>query len=179
MVQLKRPKIENAPVYSVQLANTFIERYGEDGFIDHLKLQKLCYYAYGWWLALRANEAPLAQSRPQVWKLGPVFQPVYSAFAAHRGDFIREPKKIDPFTPAYTIDAGDAAESQVIDWVWERYGHFTGTVLSNKTHEIGTPWHNKVKENKFVIERFTELTDDEVRPYFHNLAVQEGIIEGQ
>ena len=179
MVSLARPKTDEAPIYPVQLANTFIERYGKTGSIDHLKLQKLCYYAYGWWLALKSDSPPLAQTRPQVWKLGPVFQPVYSAFSAHRGDFIKEVKKIDPFTPAYVIDSGESDESQVVDWVWDRYGHFSGVDLSNKTHEPGTPWHNKVKENKFVIERYTELSDDEIRPYFYSLALKEGLINSQ
>lgn len=179
MVSLVRPIAENAPIYSVQLANTFIERFGEAGQIDHLKLQKLCYYAYGWWLALREDQPPLAQSRPQVWKLGPVFQPVYSAFASCKGDFIRETRKIDPFSPAYTIADNDTPESQVVDWVWDRYGHFKGIELSNKTHEVGTPWHDKVKANNFVIERFTELSDDEIRPYFRNLAINEGLIQVQ
>lgn len=163
---------------SVLVANTFVERFGNDD-MTHLKLQKLCYYAYGWWLALKPDEPTLMQSKPQVWKLGPVFQPIYSAYAGHRGGQI-EPnqiKPIGPFEEARTIQQSDDSESKLIDWIWGRYGHFTGAQLSDMTHEPGTPWHNKVKDKGFVVERFLDLEDDEIRPYFYNLAKKEGFIE--
>ncbi len=165
-------------IESVKVANTFVERFGEDGTISHMKLQKLCYYAYGWWLALCPNDPPLMQSKPQVWKLGPVFQPVYSAYASHRSSQIlaNQIKSVGPFRSAETISRSDNYESQIIDWIWGRYGHFTGIQLSDMTHEPGTPWHKKVVEKNFVVPRFTELTDDEIRPYFLALGKKEGFI---
>ncbi|MGR3248551.1 MAG: Panacea domain-containing protein [Paracoccus sp. (in: a-proteobacteria)] len=165
---------DSAPYLPVQLANTFIERYGQTADIDHMKLQKLMYYAYGWWLALR--DTPLISAKPQVWKLGPVFRPVYSAFASHRGEPIKDLKKVDPFSPPYTIPV-ESEGAKVVDWIWDRYGHYTGIELSEKTHEVGTPWHNKVKELNFVVPKFLELDDAEIRPYFYDLGVKEGFID--
>ena len=162
---------------SIAVANTFIKRYGKSSPITHMKLQKLCYYAYGWWLALCPNEPVLMQSKPQVWKLGPVFRPIYSAFASHRNQKILEAKKLNPFAPPEDIDMSDANESQVIEWVWGRYGRFSAVQLSEMTHEPGTPWRKKVEECEYRVPRFLELSDDEIRPYFVDLARKEGFIK--
>ena len=161
---------------AVQIANTFIERYARDGNIDHLKLQKLSYFAYGWWLAICAGRPPLANVRPQVWKLGPVFLPIYGAFASFRDGNIHHPQKIGPFQSALSIPDDDGNESEVVNWIWARYGHFRGVELSNMTHEPGTPWYNIAKSKNFVVPKYFEMSDDENRPYFTELARKEGLI---
>ncbi len=161
---------------AVQIANTFIGRYAADGNIDHLKLQKLSYYAYGWWLAFCPSQSPLANVRPQVWKLGPVFLPIYGAFAGFRDNYITEPQKIGPFQPSKMIELSDESESAVVDWIWGRYGHFSGVQLSNMTHEFGTPWYTIAKSRNFVVPKYFEMSDDENRTYFTNLAEKEGLI---
>lgn len=167
---------KQAPFDPIQLANTFVERFGKTRELDHLKLQKLAYYAYGWWLALRQLDPPLTTAKPQVWKLGPVFRPIYAAFASHRAEPIVECKRPNPFAPAGTIPREEAPGSQVVDWIWGRYGHLSGIQLSEMTHEVGTPWHNKAKAHNFVVPQFLELTDDEIRPYFRDMAIKEGLI---
>jgi uncharacterized phage-associated protein len=161
-----------APYSPVVLANTFIQKFGQDNHISHLKLQKLCYYAYGWWLAFRGT--PLTTVPPQVWKLGPVFQPIYSAFASSRADAIKEMRSDNPFVPASVIPAEDTSEIQLIDWIWQRYGGYTGVELSDKTHEVGTPWHDAVKSRGYVVPRFLEMDQNAVGAYFRNVAKAEG-----
>jgi uncharacterized phage-associated protein len=169
-------EVMDQPLDPVAVANTFIKRYGASSEITHMKLQKLCYYAYGWWLALCPDEPVLMQSRPQVWKLGPVFHPIYSAFASHKNQRIAEAKKSNPFAPAPEVLESDDNESQVIDWIWGRYGGFSAVQLSDMTHEPGTPWRKKVEECEFRVPRFLELSDDEIRPFFLELARKEGFI---
>lgn len=165
---------EVAPLSAVQVANTFISRFGKEGRIDHLKLQKLVYYSYGWWLALKSEKPALINVKPQVWKLGPVFQPVYGAFAAYRDQFITEKKPIGPFSPPVELPRTDAPESGLIDWIWSRYGHYNGFELSDMTHQPDTPWFNIAREHKFVVPRFLEMEDDKNRAYFTELAAKEG-----
>lgn len=119
----------------------------------------------------------LMQSGPQVWKLGPVFRPIYSAFAGHRSSPITELKSIGPFQPADFLVADDSNPSKIVDWVWSRYGHFSAEQLSDMTHEPGTPWRNKVEACGYQVPRFLELSDDEIRPYFVDLAKKEGFIQ--
>lgn len=176
MAPLLIPARQEPPFPAVQLANTFIDRYGASGSIDHLKLQKLSYFTYGWWLAMMNGQEPLTNVRPQVWKLGPVFQPIYGAFASHKGDIITEQKPLGPFTPASSIARSDTPPSQFVDWIWSRYGHFTGFQLSDMTHEPGTPWYKIAKAHNFVIPRFSEMDEDENRAYFAELARKEGFL---
>ena len=65
------------PYTPLALANTFVARYGATRTLDHMKLQKLAFYTYGWWLAYNPN--PILTEAPQVWKYGPVFGSLYNA----------------------------------------------------------------------------------------------------
>ena len=82
---------------AVKVANRFIERYSNSGDRDHLKLQKLVYHSYGWWLALLPNEKSLTNVKPQVWKLGPVFRPIFGAFASFRDQQTSKKQPVGPF----------------------------------------------------------------------------------
>jgi uncharacterized phage-associated protein len=47
--------------------------------VTNLKLQKLLYYAQGWYLALHGGK-PLFDDRIEAWPHGPVVPPVYGAY---------------------------------------------------------------------------------------------------
>lgn len=163
---------------AVAVANTFVQRHAFDGSIDHLKLQKLSYFAYGWWLALRPYKAPLINSRPQVWKYGPVFQPIYSAFSKYKDTQITAMAQVNPGQPPYAIDAQQHTdESNILEWIWSRYGDYSGLQLSDMTHQPDTPWYAKARANNFSIAPYTEFTDDEIRAYFDRLGRQQGFIQ--
>lgn len=163
---------------AIDLANSFVQRFGGESIIDHLKLQKLCYFADGWWLALRSDtEGRLCAQKPQVWKLGPVFAPVYSAFSSYRGDPIREMRGASPFDEPHSVEQGnDSRISKLIDWVWAKYGKFDGVELSDMTHQPGTPWFKIAKAHGFEVPRFTEIPDDLNKAYFVGLAKEAGIL---
>lgn len=174
-MQIKRRSLPSLP--AVQLANSFIDRFSQHNFIDHLKLQKLSYFCYGWWLALRPDLEPIVNVKPQVWKLGPVFYPIYTTFAGFRDRPIREMRPLGPFAPAKSIARGDSQESIFVDWVWQRYGHYDGLQLSKMTHEPGTPWHAIAEEHHYEVPRFYEMSDEQNREYFQALARREGILQ--
>lgn len=68
------------PYTPLAFANEFIVKAGPSGVV-HMKLQKLVYMCYGWWLV--AHDEPIINEAPQVWKHGPVFKSLYSVLATH------------------------------------------------------------------------------------------------
>ena len=132
------------PYQAKQIANSFINLSNKEGSsIDPLKLQKLMYYANGYYLA-EHDGAPLINEYFEAWDYGPVVPTVYYEFREF-GD--REIKRL-----AYTYDyklgrvvtapavMGDPAAEDAISWVWENYKHLSGPQLSAMTHKDGGPW---------------------------------------
>lgn len=147
----------------LEVANTFIQKFGASGDIDHLKLQKLVYCAYGWWLV--EKEYPLTAEAPQIWKHGPVFNSLYHALSLHGAKPITRPQSITWSADPSLIPENEEA-SKLIDWVWQRYGHQTGGELSNLTHRPGTAWHKMAQENNFIIRKSTPIKADYVKAEF-------------
>lgn len=147
------------------VANTFISRHGAEGSLDHMKLQKLVYYAYGWWLAY--NEQPILDEAPQVWKFGPVFESLYNALRPFGGSTITSP--VAPPNASAPIVSEDVP-SQWIDWVWNRYGHLSGLQLSDMTHEIGTPWQIEAQARNYRVPKNYPIPESTTKRYFQGLA---------
>jgi uncharacterized phage-associated protein len=99
------------------------------GTVSAMKLQKLCYFAYGYHLAW--EERPLFPERFEAWANGPVCRPLY---AMHRLQFSISPGDIqgDP-------GALDTGEKESVDLVLQGYSHFSAHQLSAMTHAAG-PW---------------------------------------
>ena len=164
-----------APFTPLAVANCFLEKFGADADIEHMKLQKLVYCAYGWWLAARGQKKPrLTSEAPEVWRYGPVFDSLYHCLKIFGRDPIKTPQSINPFQDAENIpedatdkDATDARK--LIDWIWERYGHLSSLELSAMTHEAGSPWHKVATENKFRVPFNTPVPDQYIFEEFTKL----------
>lgn len=130
------------------------------GPMTAMKLQKLCYYAYGYHLAW--EERPLFPERFEAWANGPVAPALY---ACHRGRFQLEAGDI-PGDP----EALDAGERESIDLVLEGLGGYTAHQLSTMTHREA-PWL-KARERAGArpLERSNEeLRDEEIFEFFDAL----------
>lgn len=145
------------------LANTFLKRYGDEGGIEHMKLQKLCFYAYGWWLV--DHEKPLLTEGPEVWKFGPVFSSLYSVFSAYGRQPISAPKKL-AFGTTKVIKSDDGEALDLIDMVWERYGERSSFDLSNETHKEGTPWQVEAARHGYKVPMNHRIPDKLIKQYF-------------
>lgn len=99
-----------------------------DPKMTHKKLQKLCYYAYAWFLALYGER--LFPNRFQAWVHGPVDPVLYQAYKNY-GWRILPPAEDDPIL--------DEEIQQFLEEVYESYGALTGEELSylSKREE---PW---------------------------------------
>lgn len=103
--------------------------------ISNLKLQKLCYYAQGFSLAL--NDTPMFMEPIVAWQHGPVVESIYHAFKEYGPCGIPCPEGLD-------FSVYDEDDRDLLDEVYDVYGQFSAWKLRNMTHEEA-PWCNAYK----------------------------------
>lgn len=128
------------------IANSFLEfAAGEGRAIDHLKIQKLTYFAHGWHLAVTGR--PLVTQTVLAWPYGPVFRQIYDEFKLYGRDTIdgratyldEELGEWMPFEANLEMDS-----DQVLERVWDVYKKYSGLQMSAMAHAEGTPWYQTV-----------------------------------
>lgn len=157
---------------SLAIANEFIQRGLEPGArpLTHMQIQKLVYLSHGW--SLGAAGLPLIEDQVEAWKFGPVIRKVYAALSRcgdapvtreiHVGDdtiFYRGDDRGDVVSEPLTV-----AEDEILQLVWNSYGHLPAFKLSALTHQPGTPWSktyavgvNRVIPEELIAEHFRQL----------------------
>lgn len=153
-------------VYTPQhIANYFLERAELEGRpIKPLKLIKLVYIAYGWYLALVGKR--LYNEEIEAWQHGPVIPSIYHEFKEFGSGIINrraydlDLDTLESFAPQ--VDENDAETRLVLDRVWAAYRKFSGWTLRQKTHEEDSPWSKVYKENA----RGIKLNDCDIKDHF-------------
>lgn len=97
--------------------------------LTQLKLQKLCYYAQAWWLALHGGK-PLIDEDFQAWVHGPVLPSQYTRFRGYRWQPISDPVARPDF---------DDDIREHLDEVIKVFGVESAVALERMTHEEA-PW---------------------------------------
>jgi uncharacterized phage-associated protein len=130
------------------------------GGMTAMKLQKLCYYSYGYHLAW--EERPLFPEQFQAWANGPVCMDLYRL---HRGRF--QLAAGDIHGESAVLDEG---ESGSVDLVLSAYGGLSAHQLSEMTHRE-PPWlRARERSGATDLERSNEpLLDDDIFEYFDAL----------
>ena len=118
----------------ITITNYFIKKYGDKGNLTPLKLIKLCYIAYGWYLALTNGKEKLINDRIEAWELGPVFPNLYHTLKRYKKSAIKEP------VPIVSHDIINDEDSKFLDKIWDVYGKYDGVYLGALTHSENTPW---------------------------------------
>lgn len=121
------------------IANYFILRKSHLGRLTPMKILKLTYLSYAWYLALTDGK-PLFREQPQAWKFGPVFPTLYKSMKLYGSTEIYSPL---PNNVEETLSESDV---KFLERIWEIYGKFTGVELSALTHKPDTPWSRTYKE---------------------------------
>lgn len=161
------------PYSPLAIANTFISEFGRDNGIEHMKLQKLVYCSYGWWLAVRGlNGDRLTTEGPEIWRHGPVFYSLYHVMKIYGRKPIHEAQSVGPFVQPDRIDDEDHEVLSLVRWIWGRYGHLSSFALSDMTHKPGTPWHRVAQERNFRVPFNTEIPDEYIHQEFSNLLTE-------
>jgi len=133
----------------------------KQGRITAMKLQKLCYFAYGYHLAW--EERQLFPERFEAWANGPVCRELY---AMHRRQL-----HLDEDSIGGNPDALDQGEAESVDLMLQAYGRFSAHQLSEMTHAAG-PWVKaRARDKAEALEPSCEpLTDPEIFEFFDALA---------
>jgi uncharacterized phage-associated protein len=153
------------------VANWFLDKASDDGYsLDQLQLQKLVYYANGWYLANRDEE--LFSDDVLAWPHGPLIKSLWTQFREAGRSPIKERAREVQLSPGERLlDAKfsiprltDPDRIEVCEKVWQQYGRgrFTGVQLSNMTHAKDEPWE--------VVRRFCR--DDE-RPVISSSVIRD------
>jgi uncharacterized phage-associated protein len=141
------------PINALAIANAFIdEAKKHNESVSPMKLQKLVYFANGWYLAL--FDEPLLDEMVEAWEYGPVIPSVYHEFKKFGNNSItKKATTIDypslNFREAVIPDLGNRSEiEELIVKIWEVYGDLTAIQIANLTHQDGTPWEETVSQYK-------------------------------
>ena len=140
------------PYSAAAIANWFLDRAERDRVpVDPMKLQKLIYFAHGWYLALTGR--PLITEHPEAWDYGPVIPSIYHEFKNFGRDPItRRILKLESLGASVKellnsrlvspkIEPEDTDTQNFLERIWEVYGGLTGVQLSNMTHATNGAWH--------------------------------------
>jgi uncharacterized phage-associated protein len=168
------------PYSAKAVANEFLELAKKDGKqLTPMQLQKLVYFAHGWYLAITGER--LLDERIEAWQWGPVIPSLYSEFKHFGSGPITEmAMKIvlgsgsgisyRPYRLKSDNPSADFAAMQVIERIWKLYGQYSASQLSGMTHAPGSPW--AVTPEKDV--RGTDISDSVIKTYFQKLAQSNG-----
>ena len=144
------------PLKAVDVAKYFLATRDatRDDPITPLKIQKLLYYAQGFFLAMQ-NGQPLFSEDIKAWKQGPVVRDVYEKYRRYRSNPIDSPDDLDPseFPPEVR---------EILDAVSDLYGRCSAARLSEMTHDE-PPWMNTQLNGKIrhelLVSYFGELVE--------------------
>lgn len=162
----------DAKYSAMAVANTFIEKANSANIHDlsPMKLQKLIYFAHGWYLA--NFDSPLIMDDIQAWSYGPVISSIYHEFKDIGNDRITrlaqtvtfEDEKLHFVEPK--IDSDDEKAWAIINGVWDLYGKFSPIQLSNMTHLPNTPWAQIKEENGGSLPRNLVIPNNLIKSCF-------------
>ena len=121
--------------------------------ITHLKLQKLCYYAQGFHLAL--YDTPFFNEEIQAWDHGPVVVDLYKEFKKYNAD------PIPPVNPEKAASGLDERDRKLLDDVWLEYGQFSAWKLRALSHSE-PPWKDAYPNGVITNEAMKEFFKTQV-----------------
>lgn len=140
------------------VANRFLELADNvDQRLTPMQVLKLVYLAHGWMLGL--YHRPLISQRIEAWKYGPVIPSLYDAMRHFKANPVSGPLNAND-------NILDPDEGDVIEQVFEKYGHLSGGALSKLTHRPGSPW------DQVFVEHLAgdEIPNDIIERYYSGLA---------
>lgn len=136
---------ENDKTYTAQeIAEWFLNKnriqmnFEDSEYITNLKLQKLLYYAQGYYMALKNK--PLFNEDFEAWEHGPVIRKIYNEYKSNGSKGIE-------YNEDFNV-AIDKETERILEKIYEEYGQYTAWKLRNMTHEE-SPW-KKTKRNEVI-----------------------------
>ncbi|WP_349407951.1 Panacea domain-containing protein [Pseudalkalibacillus sp. SCS-8] len=152
---------------AIDVAKYFINlsQPGTNENITNLKLQKLLYYAQGFFMALNDTDEPLFDEEIQAWVHGPVVPEVYREFKG----FSYKDININYHDEVLELTQ---VEIELLDEVWRNFGRYNGKDLERLSH-TEPPWIQAREGLAPYDYGDNEINPQEIRAYF----AQEYIVE--
>ena len=130
--------------------------------MTHKKLQKLCYYAKAWYLAI--NDENLINEPFEAWVHGAVQPLLYQKYRAYgfqlipmaQGTFLQLPEEFLDFSKE----------------IFEAYGDFSGDELEKINHQE-MPWIKARRDLKPWQSGNTVISDEDMKYYYRSLMQNE------
>ncbi len=135
---------EAVNMYDVRDVANFTLDYADDrGFpISNLALQKLLYFAHGWFFSI--YDSPLIKNKFEAWQFGPVQRVLYDQFKCFKDNPIRGVRAtfLNPLTgeAVYREPSISADHASVIKAVLAKYERFSASQLVSLSHVEDSPW---------------------------------------
>lgn len=136
------------------VANYFLSLvdHDADDCISNLKLQKLCYYAQGFYMAQHNGER-LFNADLQAWQHGPVIPELYHKYKGFHSDCLLPDSDFNPESIPEPV-------RELLDDVYQEYGQYSAWRLRDMTHEE-TPWRSSYNRTNNDI-----IPDDVMTSFF-------------
>lgn len=152
------------PLNPKSIANFFLDLAKARGDkISPMKLQKLVYYAHGWFAGYTGK--PLINESVEAWQYGPVIPSLYREFKCFgSGEIGAKACAMEGFEFVEVPSPEDEGMRKFLTSVWESYGKYTGIALSEMTHAAGSPWDETWKANQGV--RGVDIPFDAIASHF-------------
>ena len=119
-------------------------------YISNLKLQKLCYYAQGFHLAI--NNTRLFPNDIEAWQHGPVVRELYDKYKNCGAGMLKISESFSPDILPETV-------KELLKDVYRMYWQYSAWRLRDMTH-IEPPWINTVNKKQEII------SDHEMTSFF-------------
>jgi uncharacterized phage-associated protein len=158
------------------IANYFLEKAKAEGrTLTPMEIQKLVYFAHGWYLALFGQ--PLIKEPIQAWSYGPVIPSLYQEFKRFGDQAIEElatEERLAGMKLSLTRPSIEKIENpqerenlkRFLDRIWQVYSRFSAAQLSNLTHENNSPWRVALDQSQGA--RATVIRNDLIQRYFED-----------
>ncbi|MEX3624903.1 type II toxin-antitoxin system antitoxin SocA domain-containing protein [Viridibacillus arvi] len=130
--------------------------------ISNLKLQKMMYYAQGWYMAI--TDTDLIPNEFEAWQHGPVVTETYHKYKINGAKPINISSDIDSFDRLKL----SSTQLTVLNWVWEKYSHFDAKYLEYLTHKED-PWLKTRGGLSTEAKCNWIIRKSEIRTYFKNI----------
>ena len=126
------------------------------------KLQKLCYYAQGWYAGLTGMK--LFDDDLQAWIHGPVCPKLYEAYKIYGYNEI----------PKLETNIANKELKGIVEQIYRIYGKLDGDELEQLTHQE-KPWRNARKGIESCVPSNEIIEFDDMKEYFSNKFKEEQV----
>jgi uncharacterized phage-associated protein len=140
-------KIIMIPIKKIAECFLYLDDASEGDGLSNLKLQKLMYYAQGFYSAI--FDQPLFDDAIHAWVHGPVIQDLYHEYKEYGGNRIATSSDFDP-------SSLNKREFDLLQEIFNVFGQYSAWKLRNMTHEE-SPWLNHEKNADMI--PLAEITD--------------------